>query len=350
MALDPNCRINHFSESAYGPKGHGVETAFRELVSAQRRLGRQVQTNATGHDGVLHVHTIGPMSALRLVRHQGLAVASAHITLESLDGSVRGERRARAALRRYMRNVYSSADLVLAVSRNVRAELESLGVTAPIELLPNGIDPTPFEPTMARKARARAALRIGADQFVVLGVGQLQPRKGIAEFLSCARHMREDRFLWVGSALFGAMSASRGTISRAVRDSPPNVTFVGQVPREEIARYYHAADVFLLPSRHETFGLAAVEAGIAGLPLVLWDIPAASDVFGHVHGACATARDTAGLVREIRALKKSPEARHARGAAAREASLSYGSAAVATRSLEIYAHAVEAKRIVPGRY
>jgi glycosyltransferase involved in cell wall biosynthesis len=64
------------------------------------------------------------------------------------------------------------------------------------------------------------------------------------------------------------------------------VTFIGQAPIEDVYRWYGRAHAFLLPSRAETFGLAALEAAAASLPLVLSPLPAFKELFAPAATLC----------------------------------------------------------------
>lgn len=328
-------RINHFSETVFTVQGHGVHTAFGDLSTAHAELGFTVGINQGWRDGVLHVHTVGPASLRRLVRHRGLRVVSAHVTPGSLRGSLTGVRLYGGSFSTYLRSFYNQAHLVVAVSTATAAELRDLGVRSPIAVVPNAVDAGPFRDTAVPRAEVRAALS-QPDGFTVLGVGQLQPRKGIEEFVECARALPDARFVWVGDQLFGAMSAGRGTMERVVATAPANVVFTGQLPRAEVARHCRAADVFFFPSRHETFGMAPVEAAFAGLPLVLGDLPVFEEVFGARPDAYLRATTVPGYLEHLRALRDDDDLRAAAGARAAEAVARYDARYVAQEIADLY--------------
>ena len=332
----PTPRINHFSESVFTVQGHGVHTAFSDLAAAHDALGYEVGINEEWRDGVLHVHTVGPTSLRRLRRHRGLRVASAHVTPGSLHGSLNGVGLFGPAFSVYLRGFYNQADLVVAVSAAAAEELREIGVRTPVEVVPNAVVAEPFRGSPAHRSRARADLDLPDDAFVVLGVGQLQPRKGVEEFVACAAAMPEADFVWAGDCLFGAMSAGRAQMNRVVATAPPNVRFVGQLPRGEVARLCRAADAFLFPSRHETFGMAPVEAAFAGLPLVLSDLPVFAEVFGAEPDAYLAAGTTAGYLAHLRALRDDDDARLAAGARALTAVSRYDGQHVARQVADLY--------------
>jgi 1,2-diacylglycerol-3-alpha-glucose alpha-1,2-galactosyltransferase len=113
----------------------------------------------------------------------------------------------------------------------------------------------------------------------VLGVGQVQPRKGIDEFVETARSLPNTDFVWVGGFLFGPLSSERSRLEAVISSAPANLTFTGKISRNMVLKYCAAADIFLLPSRQETFGLAILEAAAAGLPIVLRDIVPYRSIF-----------------------------------------------------------------------
>ncbi|MET8142561.1 glycosyltransferase [Sphaerisporangium sp. NPDC005288] len=271
--------VSVVSESSFTVRGHGVHSVFEESLRAIKRMPdfRRVSgLRACRKDVVLHVHTMGPFAALRMMVHRGPALISAHVTPETLIGSIRGAHLVRGLVERYMRGVFDLATIVLSVSKATTAELERLGVRAPIVLMSNAIDEARVRPLVARREELRRGF--GWDgRMVVLGVGQVQPRKGVEEFVACARALPHVRFVWVGGMQFGMLSEARHDLTRLRETAPGNVTFTGLVPREEVFAYCAAADVFFLPSKHETFGLATLEAATAALPVVVPDLPCYRD-------------------------------------------------------------------------
>jgi len=79
--------------------------------------------------------------------------------------------------------------------------------------------------------------------------------------------------------------------------------------REQLPAFYHAADVFFLASRHETFGFAPLEAASAGLPLLLSDLPVFREVFGSEPGAAIYASEVEEFTQAILQIAGSAERR-----------------------------------------
>jgi glycosyltransferase involved in cell wall biosynthesis len=131
-----------------------------------------------------------------------------------------------------------------------RAYVESLGVpSARIRVAPNAVDPAIFG--SAARTRTNGPCRLVA-------VGRLAPEKGLDTLLDAARDLPVEIVL-VGT---GPEEARLRTLAG------PNVTFLGHVDRDELPTIYADADVAVMPSRSDPWGMILNEAALAGLPLV----------------------------------------------------------------------------------
>lgn len=326
--------VTHFSESVVGPRGHGVHSAFVELAAAHAESSWTVHINSGPRTGVLHIHTMGPLALLKLLRHRGPKVVSAHITPATLVGSISGAHILSTFVAPYMRTFFSFADMILAVSTATAKEITDMGVDTPTRVLPNGVSIPPCaDPRSARKD-CRDSLGIHDDALVVLAVGQRQPRKGIDDFVACARLLPDVTFIWVGSTIFGLLSSDRRRMRRLERDAPPNVRFVAHLPRRQVWAFYRAADVFMHPSHHETFGLAVLEAAASGLPIVVRRLPVYEEIFGHssVATKCESVREFASAVSSL----QSAHTRQIKGAAAQRVSSKFSSERIGAQAIAIY--------------
>jgi glycosyltransferase-like protein len=171
-------------------------------------------------------------------------------------------------------------DLVLCVSRPWIAELRAgFGVRA--ELVRNGVDAGRFRPAPDPAARMRERGAAGVDgRFAVLTVGGIEPRKGSLTLLEGFARLRRlapelDPVLIVagGATLFDYRDELARFAARAGElGVAEHVRRLGTVTPAELERLYRAADVFAFPSEKEGFGLAALEALAAGLPVVASDL------------------------------------------------------------------------------
>lgn len=174
-------------------------------------------------------------------------------------------------------------DLVLCVSPPWILRLEDeFGVEA--RLVRNGVDRDRFRAPRdaAERAADREALALG-DRMAVLTVGGIEPRKGSLTLLEGFARLRAqapdlDPLLVIvgGATLFDYRDEVDRFAARARElGVGAHVRHAGTVTPAELERHYRAADVFAFPSTKEGFGLVALEALAAGLPVVASEI----DVF-----------------------------------------------------------------------
>lgn len=71
-----------------------------------------------------------------------------------------------------------------------------------------------------------------------------------------------------------------GPLEKDLRERHPTVRWLGLLPRTELARVYAAADVFVMPSRHETFGLVMLESMACGTPVAAYPVEGPTEVVG----------------------------------------------------------------------
>lgn len=199
--------------------------------------------------------------------------------VKAVLGDPEPERRARAEA-----EVMACADIVLA---NCTAEADQLvhyyGCDPDrIEIVPPGVDHAFFSP--GSQFGARWALQTD-ERPLLLFVGRIQPLKGVDVAVEAlARLERDDTRLWIvggasGQGGGGAVDRVRGLI--AAHRLEQRVRFVPPQPHHLLSTYYRAADVGIVPSRSESFGLVALEAAACGLPIVAADVGGLSTLVEH---------------------------------------------------------------------
>jgi len=220
-------------------------------------------------------------------------------------GDPEPERRARAEA-----EVMACADVVLA---NCTAEAEQLvdyygADGGRIEIVPPGVDHAFFSP--GSQAGARAALR--TDQRpMLLFVGRIQPLKGVDVAVeTLARLDRRDARLWIVGGASG--NGGEGEVDRVRRIIAANglgdrVRFVPPQPHHLLSTYFRAADVCLVPSRSESFGLVALEAAACGVPTVASAVGGLATLVEHAHtGYLVEGRDPDDYAARIDAILADP--------------------------------------------
>ena len=142
-----------------------------------------------------------------------------------------------------------------------------------IEIVPPGVDHAFFSPGSRRGARQ--ALGLG-DEPVLLFVGRIQPLKGVDVAVEALSRLRDPRARML---IVGGSSGTEGDNHAAeVRDLITDrgldnrITMVPPQPHHVLSTYYRAADVTIVPSRSESFGLVALESAACGTPVVASDV------------------------------------------------------------------------------
>ena len=119
---------------------------------------------------------------------------------------------------------------------------------------------------------------IDCDKFVVLGVGQVQTRKGVLDFIKVANKLPDVQFVWCGGFSFGNITDGYEELKKIYDNPPKNVKFLGIIPREEMNNMYNISDVLFMPSYNELFPMAILEAINSSKPLLLRDLDLYEDI------------------------------------------------------------------------
>jgi len=256
-----------------GGMGTNAPMVAREL----ERQGCKVRFNEPeGEYDVLHIHSQLPNSFWwALKRHlsdKPLVVHGRHLP-ELVKGGFKGGDLAYPFVKFFSVLFYNLGDVVLGATPYVAKALARDGVKGPFKTIPNGINREVFKRDDARGAEFRRRWGVGETDTLVLSVGLRIPRKGVDTFVKMASGFsdRPDiKFVWVGESE-PMLQDALDTTGRG------NVLFPGHVPFEEIVGVYSAADVFVFPTRAESYGNVMLEAASCGCPLLIRDIPVYED-------------------------------------------------------------------------
>ncbi|HEY3398605.1 MAG TPA: glycosyltransferase family 4 protein [Armatimonadota bacterium] len=177
---------------------------------------------------------------------------------------------------------------------------------------PNGVDHDLFHPGLrgAHRAELRAELGLDEPDFVVLFVGGLWLEKGLPLVVAALAQMQHPaRLVVVGSGDEEALrriAAAEGVADR--------VLLVGR--RDDVHRFYGAADCFAFPSESEGFGLVMAEAAAAGLPVIATRVGIAEDLIEDGRSGYLVEGDVAQIADRLDRLAADPPLRRALGEAA----------------------------------
>jgi glycosyltransferase involved in cell wall biosynthesis/predicted metal-dependent phosphoesterase TrpH len=223
-------------------------------------LSAAVQTLAEGTFDLIHVCSPGPAGVAGVLASRGLGVplvGSYHTELIAYAGLRSGEQLLADTMALGVSAFYGACDLVLSPSPASDTALEGIGVGAEkVARWDRGVDMTRFDPGL----RGEMAL---PDAINVLYAGRVTREKGadlLADaFLSARERDPRLRLLLVGGG------PEQEHLRERLGDA---ATFLGWLDGVELARAYASADMFLFPSRTDTFGQVILEAQASGLAVV----------------------------------------------------------------------------------
>ena len=215
----------------------------------------------------IHIATEGPLgtAARAWCRAQGLAFTTSYHTHFPQYLKMRlgvPKRLTYGVIRRF----HKAAARVMVTTPTLAEELARHGIANTV-LWPRGVDARVFAPR-------DDGVRIDGPGPVMIYVGRVAVEKNIRAFLELDRP---------GTKVVVGDGAAR----RALEAAYPEVVFAGWQTGTDLARWYAAADVFVFPSRTDTYGLVLLEALASGLPVAAYPVPGPQDVLGDApHVAC----------------------------------------------------------------
>ncbi len=239
------------------------------------------------------------------------------------------------------------ADLVFAPSRSAARVLRARGVTAPMKIVPTGIDVKTF--SAGDRRRVRAELGIGEKDFVLGTVSRLAKEKNLDFLVRVVADFLESnpggRFILIGAGPLEEAIASWF----AVRGLSRRIHNLGILERRELGDAYCAMDAFLFASETETQGIVIAEAMAAGVPVVALEATGVSDVVvDKINGRRVWTKEPSAFLAAIQWLAGLDNGERARlCAAARATGEQFSKETCASRALLFYQDVLAIKRRRP---
>lgn len=266
VEVEPGFRVVHVDA---GPTHLAKEDLEATVDAFTAGVGRHLTSNPV--DAIHANYWLSCMAGHQLKHDLDLPLVSTFHTLarvKALAGDPEPAGRGAAE-----EQVIRCSDVVTASCEAEATQLQLLYGADPerIEVVPPGVDHAFFSP--GDRVGARRALRLGDDP-VLLFVGRVQPLKGLDVAVAALAEVRRVHpratLVAVGgpSGAAGEIEMARCHdlavelgVAEAIRWVPPQ-------PHYLLSTYYRAADVVVVPSRSESFGLVALEAAACGVPVV----------------------------------------------------------------------------------
>jgi glycosyltransferase involved in cell wall biosynthesis len=232
------------------------------------------------------------------------------------------------------RDIVRSVDRVIATCPAEQADLmrEYRAEPGRLEVIPLGVDLELFRPKDRRAARAQIGLGLRDDDFVVVYVGRVLPRKDIRNVISALAHLGKHgdeqcariKLLIVGGESRlpdPATTPELGELQRLAEELgvADRVIFTGKRRQDELRDYYGAGDVMVTTPWYEPFGLTPLEAMACAKPVIGSDVGGLSFTIRHGEtGLLVPPRSPEALGAAIRALLDDPDRRVTMGVAGRD--------------------------------
>jgi len=295
-------KIRVFSKATTVP-GQGVGAAYIEQLNLIQQSKRLVvlQPNEPRPD-LVHIHTINFRYWLAMLFIKIPRVVYVHFLPSTLSSSIKLPRLFFGILKWYVKVFYKTASHLVVVNPIFIDPLMKMGIKKErIVFIPNYVDESKFA-TKVSNTSIRKQWQF--KRFTVLGVGQVQHRKGVLDFIEVAKKLPAVDFVWAGGFSFKAMTAGYEELKKVMDNPPSNVRFLGIVPREKMNELYHGCDLFFLPSFDELMPMSVLEAAVCDKPILLRDLELYQPVFFKHY---LSAHDVDGFVKMIKQLSENKE-------------------------------------------
>lgn len=385
-------RVGIFSES-YAPVVNGVTVSILTLTRELKKMGHEVTVFAPKYPGhtdvenecirfpsirppgvadyplaipcipglkrkvrdlrldIIHTHTPFTLGwlGLRLGRSLGIPVISTNHTYYVEYAHyfpLAPQNVTRSFLVGMMRRYYNRCGGVIVPSTPFSDLLKSYGITRPIYVIPTGNSlETSSDP--AAKARIRSEFGVPAEAMVLIYVGRLAREKNLDLLFDVfARVAKKYPDVWLmmvgdGPSLPECRQMARKT---GVEE---RIVFTGRIPREAVAPYYSAGDIFAFPSVTETQGLVLGEALQAGLPCVAVNAGGSAEMLRDGEDSLLCSNDLADFGGNIERLLTDPQLMDRLSGNAARSAERFSPRAMGRSVVEAYRSVIEASRPSP---
>ena len=332
VVVEPGFRVLHVDAGPREPVPLGVlPDLVGEFCAATHSM---IERTGTEY-GLVHAnYWVSGAVGHRLKHDLGLPLVATFHTLDRVKAEV-GLADGVALRPRVEADVVRCGDLVVASTDEEVDQLVRYYGADPerVEIIPPGVDHHVFRP--GDRVDARRHLRLGSNP-VVLFVGRIQPLKGVDLAVRALAELRDtDAELVVVGGPSGPDGVhEQDSLHKLVAELgiEHRVRFVDPQPHESLVRWYRAADVCVVPSRTESFGLVALEAAACGTPVVAANVGGLRALVDHDEtGYLVDSRDPSDFADAIERVLRGDPTRLREQAAVRSSRFGWGIAAARLR-------------------
>lgn len=263
--------------------GQGVGSAYLELIKLLNEDGKddfEIFLNKGLNYDIIHAHTVEPRNYLKLKFSKNPTVAYVHFLPDTLDGSIKLPKLIFKIFKKYVIKFYKSADHLVVVNPIFKKDLVKAGLDEnKITYIPNFVSKEMFFKKNKKEIKnIRKNYGINEKDFVVLGAGQVQNRKGVLDFAEVAKKLPDITFVWAGGFSFGAITDGHNELKKLMDNPPKNVKFLGIIPRSDMNDLFNASDLLFVPSYNELFPMTILEACSTDKPILIRNLELYEDI------------------------------------------------------------------------
>ena len=302
-------RINMLS-SADKVDGQGVGSAYLELIKLLKEKGKDkfdIQINKGIKDcDIIHAHTVDLKNYFKIKFSKKPTVSYVHFLPTTLDGSIKLPKPIFHIFKKYVISFYKNADNIVVVNPIFIDDLVKIGLDKnKITYIPNFVSKKDFyKKDGIDKRKIRKQYKLKDTDFVVLGAGQVQTRKGVLDFVEVAKKLPDVKFIWAGGFSFGNITDGYEELKKVMDNPPENVKFLGIIPRNKMNDLFNMSDLLFVPSYNELFPMTILEAMSTDTPLLLRDLELYEDILFKKYLEATNNDDFALMINKLKEDKK----------------------------------------------
>ncbi len=335
--VSPNVRVVHLPG---GPHESGVAELFVHLPRFLDEVQAFREREGLVYDVVHSHYWLSAWVGQRLAHGLGIPHVVTFHTLALIKMQSRAGESEPPEREGVERDAMLTAERIVAFSGHERDAMARLYGADParVMLAPCGVDLGKFRPMDQDEVRQRLGLN---GEKVLLYVGRVEPLKGLDLLVETAAQLEpgEDnvRMMVVGGGGQGEPETDRIRHLAEERQVQGIIDFVGRVDHDELPLYYNAADVCVVPSYYESFGLVALESMACGTPVVAARVGGLPTLVHHGHtGFLKSWRCPEAFANSVEMLLSSSRLQRSMGTAARRRAEMMGWSNVAFMILDEY--------------
>jgi len=252
----------------------GIGMALNHQKQALTSAGIEYTLDPNDDFDILHINTVFLNSEpiIAKARKKGAAIVyHAHSTEEDFRNSFIFSNSISKIFKERLKSLYQKGDSIITPTPYSKHLLLNYGITAPINVVSNGIDTNVFIKDENRAKAFRDHFNLTENDKVVISSGLWIKRKGILDFIKVAEMLPDVKFFWFGETPLMTIPAD---IRQAVtKEHPSNVFFPGYMTGDVYLGAFSAADLFFFPTYEETEGIVVLESMSCSGTALVRDIP-----------------------------------------------------------------------------